>query len=172
MWGMLPTFFYRCTLPRRDVNKALQDVVTTEVEALGLELVELVQRGTKSRPVLDVRVDRRDGESVTVEDCARASRAIEAQLDGGALINERYLLEVSSPGVERPLRHAADWRKFVGKRAAVLAPAIGGRVEVTILGVEGNEGEEVVVVADSRGAEQRLPLGEIKEARLVFNWTR
>ena len=69
--------------------------------------------------MLDVRIDRHDGGKVTVEDCAKASRVIEARLDGGDLVAERYVLEVSSPGVERPLRNAAEWRRYVGRRATV-----------------------------------------------------
>jgi ribosome maturation factor RimP len=117
-------------------------------------------------------MDRRDGEKVTVDDCARVSRALEARLDAGGVVPEHYVLEVSSPGVERPLKRPADWRRFAGRRASVLAPALGGRVEVEIAGVEGEEGREVAVVRTPRGEEQRVPLAEVKEARLVFTWNR
>lgn len=145
----------------------------TELEQFGYELFELRQGGTKSRPVLDVRIDRRDGEKVTVEDCARASRAIEARLDSGEVIGERYVLEVSSPGVERPLRNAAEWRRYVGRRATVKSEAVaGGRAEVEIVGVEGEPGGEVAVVRDAKGVEQRIPLRDVREARLAFHWQR
>jgi hypothetical protein len=90
--------------------------------------------------VLEVRIDRRDGAKVTVDDCARASRAIEARLDGGGRVAERYVLEVSSPGMERPLRRAADWRRFVGRWASVNSPALGGRSKSKIVAVEGEDG--------------------------------
>ena len=96
--------------------------------------------GTRIRPVLEVRIDRRDGEKVTVDDCARASRALEARLDDGALVAERYVLQVSSPG-ERPLRTPAEWRRFVGRWANVLAPDAGGRFEAEIVDVEEEAGE-------------------------------
>jgi ribosome maturation factor RimP len=151
----------------------LEDVVRTELEQAGYELFELRQGGSKSRPVLDVRIDRRDGEKVTVEDCARASRAIEARLDTGDVIGERYVLEVSSPGVERPLRNAAEWRRYVGRRATVKSEAVaGGRAEVEIVGVEGEQGGEVAVVRDAKGVEQRIPLTDVREARLAFHWQR
>lgn len=152
------------------MNAALESVVSTELDALDLELVELVQRGTRSRPVLDLRIDRRDGAKVTVDDCARASRAIEARLDGGSLVAERYVLEVSSPGVERALRTPSHWRRFVGRRANVTNSALGGRAEVEIVGVEGDMTEEVVVVRDANGVGHRLPLAEIRDARLAFHW--
>ena len=149
----------------------LEDVIAAEVDALGYELVELRRAGSKRTPVFDVRVDRRDGAAVTVEDCARASRAIEARLDAEpAIAGDRYVLEVSSPGVERPLKTAEHWRRFVGKDANVSADAVGGRANVLIVGVEGEPGSEAVIVRDARGTEHRVPLAEVREARLVFHW--
>jgi ribosome maturation factor RimP len=152
------------------VNEALEKVVASEVDKLGYDLVELRLGGSRARPTIDVRIDRRDGEAVTVDDCATTSRAIEARLDLGHEAGERYRLEVSSPGVERPLRNAADWRRFAGSRASVLSPALNGREEVEIVGVDGSEGAEVAVVRDSRGNEQRIALSDVKEARLAFHW--
>lgn len=152
------------------MNETLETVVNTELDSLDLELVELQQRGTRSRPVLDVRIDRRDGEKITVDDCARASRALEARLDGGALVAERYVLEVSSPGVERAIRTVSQWRRFLGRKANVSSAALGGRAEVEIVAIEGDMSEEVAVLRDAKGAEHRLPLGEITDARLAFHW--
>ena len=159
------------------MSDALQGIVKTELTPLGLELFELRAGGTKSRHVLDVRIDRTDGEKVTVDDCARASRAIEARLDAVAYAGTRYVLEVSSPGVERPLRNAGDWRRFVGRDAVVTSdnvedgPAAASR-EVKIAGVEGDSGAEMIVVEDAGGETLRIPLAAVKKARLAFNWKR
>ncbi|MBC7894096.1 MAG: ribosome maturation factor RimP [Cytophagaceae bacterium] len=152
------------------MKATLEDLVHQELEALGFDLIELRRGGTLRRPVLDVRIDRRDGAKVTVDDCALVSRALEPRLEGSGLVGVAYILEVSSPGVERPLRHAADWRRFTGRRAKILAPAIGGRVEVDVVAVEGDAGAEIAVVRDLKGTEHRLPLADIREARLVFVW--
>ena len=154
------------------MNEALQDVVVAELDALGFDLVELRRGGTRTRPVLDVRIDRRDGEKVTVDDCARASRAIEARLDAGALFAGRYVLEVSSPGVERPLRTAADWQRFTGRRARLTSAAVGGMIEGEIVGLEDDAGRAVAVVLDDKGVTHRAPLDGIREARLVFHWKK
>jgi ribosome maturation factor RimP len=159
------------------MNVALEEVVLNELRPLGLELFELRSLGTKNRPVLDVRIDRTDGEKVTVEDCARASRAIEARLDEASYAGTRYVLEVSSPGVERPLRNAADWRRFVGRDAVVTHDAVNGGPdagsrEVRITAVEGGDGEEVIVAEDGGGRSLRIPLAVVKKARLAFNWKR
>lgn len=149
------------------MKQTLQDVVVAELDAVGFDLVEMRKGGTRTRPVLDVRIDRRDGEKVTIEDCVKASRAIEAKLDADAeLIPGRYVLEVSSPGIERPLYTMKDWARFVGRRAKVLAPALGGRVEVEIVGVT----EDAAIVRDAKGVEHHLPLADVKEARLAVKW--
>jgi ribosome maturation factor RimP len=152
------------------VNDALEGLVTATLGDMQLDLVEVRRGGSRSRPTIDVRMERRDGLAVTVDDCARASRALEARLDADGNLGERYVLEVSSPGVERPLLKPADWRRFVGQKVKVLSDALGGRQEVEIVALEGDPGAEVVVVRDGRGAERRVPLAQVREARLAFHW--
>jgi ribosome maturation factor RimP len=152
------------------VNDALEGIVAATLDEMQLDLVEVRRGGSRSRPTIDVRVERRDGQPVTVDDCARASRAIEARLDAEGSLGERYVLEVSSPGVERALLKPADWRRFAGRKAKVLSDALGGREEVEILALEGDAGAEVVLVRDGRGAERRVPLAQVREARLAFHW--
>jgi ribosome maturation factor RimP len=152
------------------MNDQLEHVVMHELGEIGYELVELRRGGTRTRPVLEVRIDRRDGETVTVDDCARASRALEARLDSGDLVAERYDLQVSSPG-ERPLRTPAEWRRFVGRWANVLAPDFGGRVEGEILSLDGEDDGTVVVLRPARGEAMRIPLAAVKEARLAFRFS-
>jgi ribosome maturation factor RimP len=167
MWGRFPTFFCSRRLPRHDVKDALEGVVAQELDATGFDLVEFRRGGTKSRPLIEVRIDRRDGAAVTVDDCAKASRALEARLEGNELVSPQYVLQVSSPG-ERPLRTASDWRRFVGQWANVLTPEHGGRIEGKILAVEGEVGAEVAVLEPKAGIERRIPLADVKEARLAF----
>ncbi len=152
------------------MNQALQDVVFAELDSLGFDLVELRRSGTRTRPVLDVRIDRRDGEKVTVDDCARASRAIEARLDAGDVFGGKYVLEVSSPGVERPLNTAADWKRFVGRRVRLTGAAVGGVLEGEIAGFDDDAGRAIAIVRDDKGVTHRAPLDGIREARLVFHW--
>jgi len=159
------------------MNGALEDLVASEIKPLSLELFELKLGGSKGRPVLDVRVEREDGEKVTVDDCAAASRAIEAKLDAEDFGGRRYVLEVSSPGIERPLRNARDWRRFVGSTVVVTSnvpgdPAGRRTDEVEIAGVEDDAGHEVVIVRNERGDERRFPLAAVEKARLAFHWKR
>jgi len=149
------------------VSDALERLVNEELEALGFTLVELRRGGSRARPLVEVRIERANGEPVTVDDCATASRAIEARLDAGDVLAERYVLQVSSPG-DRPLRTAEEWRRFVGRYANVLAPEHGGRFEAEVVGIEGEEGAEVLLLRLGKGEPRRVPLADVKEARLAF----
>jgi ribosome maturation factor RimP len=148
------------------VKQELERVVTKGLDSVGFDLVELRQGGTKSRMLIEVRIDRRDGSEVTVADCATASRAVEALLDGGQVVPVNYELQVSSPG-ERPLRSPGDWRRFVGRWASILSPDFGGRFEAQIKEV--GEDDVVVVLDDKKKSERRIPLAAVKEARLAFH---
>ena len=151
------------------MSDELEHVVVKGLDEIGFDLVELRKGVSRSRPVLEVRIDRRDGEKVTVDDCARASRALEARLDSSALVAERYVLQVSSPG-ERPLRTPDEWRRFTGRWANVLAPEFGGRFEAVIGEVDELGGETVVTLRPERGEAKRVPLAAVKEARLAFRF--
>ena len=169
MWGETPHFFVLAVcgwrLTRR-VNDELERVVTEELDGVGFDLVELRMGGTRSRPMVEVRIDRRDGAGVTVDDCARASRALEARLDGSGLLGEHYVLQVSSPG-ERRVRNPAEWRRFAGRWANVV-DLQGARIEAKIVGLEGVVGDEVAVLEAPDGRLHRVPLTSVKEARLAF----
>ncbi len=151
----------------RNVNEELERIVSQELASSGFDLVELRRGGTKSRPLIEVRIDRRDGGKVTIDDCARASRAIEARLDASGSVADRYVLQVSSPG-ERPLRTAAEWRRFAGRWANVLSPVHGGRFEARIIAVDEAGGTEVVELELDSGERRHVSLAEVREARLSF----
>lgn len=147
------------------------------VEALGFEVVELEQAGSKNRPILRLRIDRLDPsqeEGVTIDDCARVSRALEASLDERPSLSERYVLEVSSPGVERPLVRPRDFSRFAGEEIAVIAkrPIHGKskRVEGTLNGLETQNGSEIIRLTTAGGEEISVPREDTKRVHLVYRW--
>ena len=141
------------------------------MEQLGYELVDVDWAGSSRRPLIRIRIDRAGG--VTVDDCARVSLALEPWLDELRTMPERYVLEVSSPGVDRPLLKPRDFERFAGKRVAVKgsAPLAGRatRLEGELLGLAGAEqGEERVRLRLPNGDEVEIPRGDITGAHLVF----
>jgi ribosome maturation factor RimP len=146
---------------------ALLASIRDHITGLGFELVDLRRTGTEQRPILQVRVDRPDsrpGQGVTADDCAAISRSLECFLESRAMVGPRYVLEVSSPGFERPLRWPEHWRRFIGRQARVRAQSLSGRRRVEILGVPD---DEHVVLRQEDGSEITLAFDEIRDATLV-----
>jgi ribosome maturation factor RimP len=168
-------------LARRSAVRVPQVEMELEdrIQKLGFELVEVVWAGTAGRPILRVRIDvpeeRAAGGGVTVGDCAKVSRALEAWLDGLPAMTERYVLEVSSPGLERPLTRPGDWTRFAGQKVAVngSGPLAGRakRLEGELLGLARDSSQrEVVRLRLVGGEEVEIPREEILRAHVVFNW--
>lgn len=158
------------------------DALTAEMERrvaeLGFELVELERAGSRARPILRLRIDRPDsrpGEpAVSLDDCVRVSRALEPFLDAREDLSDRYVLEVSSPGVERPLVRRRDWERFAGSEVRLKGKQpLAGRarsLEGVLLGLGGGEGEERVRLRLPDGEEVEVPLAEVSGANLVYRW--
>jgi ribosome maturation factor RimP len=146
---------------------ALLAPIRDHVAELGFELVDLRRTGTLQRPILQVRVDRPDsrpGQGITADDCAMISRSLERFLESRAMVGPRYVLEVSSPGWERPLRWPEHWRRFIGREARVRADSLPGRRRYRIMAVPD---DEHVVLRGEGGADVTLALAGIREATLV-----
>ncbi|MEO5588951.1 MAG: hypothetical protein ABIS03_05140, partial [Gemmatimonadaceae bacterium] len=95
----------------------------------------------------------------------------------GDAVSARYVLEVSSPGVERPVRNAREWAKYIGRLAVVSSAGTEGSAglnaqEVSIASLEGEAGDEILVLEDASGVAHRIPLAAVTKARLAFNWKR
>lgn len=159
--------------------RGIGEGIGPRVKALGFEVVEVEWGGTPRRPVLRVRVDLPDsvpGSGVTVNDCASVSRALEAWLDGEPAFPERYVLEVSSPGVERPLLRKRDFERFAGRDVALRGAGeadgggFSGRLTGVLEGIE-DDGDGYRVVIRTDGAPRvAVPRAEIARANLVFDW--
>jgi ribosome maturation factor RimP len=146
---------------------ALLVPIRDHVTGLGFELVDVRRTGTLQRPILQVRVDRPDsrpGQGITADDCAAISRSLERFLESRAMVGPRYVLEVSSPGFDRPLRWPEHWRRFIGRQARVRAESLPGRSRVEILAVPD---EQHVVLRREDGSEVTLAFEAIREATLV-----
>ncbi len=144
-------------------------VILAEVEALfaasEYEVVDVVCAGSQRGLVVRVFVDKPDG--VSIEDCARVSRAVGDHIDAKELLPGRYILEVSSPGVDRPLRRPGDYERFAGETAEVSTyEKIDGRHRHRGVLVGFDAGTEEVRMRSEEG-EIAIPLGAVKKAHLV-----
>jgi ribosome maturation factor RimP len=142
---------------------AIQDCVDPVVRSMGYDLVGVEYGGNPGNARLRVYIDAADG--ITLDDCAAVSEQLSAALDVDDPIPGAYVLEVSSPGVNRPLFAPADFERFRGSRVFVrLERALDGRKRFkgTLVGLEG---DTAVVEVDGRN--WHLPLDAMEEAHVV-----
>lgn len=141
----------------------LSDLVEPVVTGLGYELVGLQLARSRGSALLRVYIDHPDG--ISLEDCARVSRQISGVLDVEDPLPEQYTLEVSSPGLDRPLFKAADYQRFAGERIHLrISGIIAGRRRLHGL-LRGLDGEEVLVEEED-GTLYRVPLARVEKAHL------
>jgi ribosome maturation factor RimP len=152
------------------IVEQVRAVATRVAQSYGLDIFDVQFRREGQGVVLRVQIDRPGPaataeESVSVEDCSQVSRDLSAILDVEDFIPVEYILEVSSPGLDRPLRGRTDFERFAGRRAkVVMAEAVDGQTffRGRLAGVAG---EHALIDAED-GRQHRLPLGLVTRANL------
>ena len=143
----------------------IQNLIEPTTGDLGFDIVRVQITGQKKLS-MQVMVERKDGQGMTVDDCATVSRAISAVLDVEDPITDAYTLEVSSPGIDRPLVRIGDFERFKGLEAKVeVHRPLDGRRRFKGL-LMGVEGETVRILVNGR--EMDLPYPDIHRAKLLL----
>ena len=150
------------------IGQRVEQIAVSVTRPAGIEFVHCEIAGSKRNPTVRLIIDKPGG--VTLEDCAQVSRDVEAILDRDDFIPTSYVLEVSSPGIERELYTLADFERFAGKdvRVKVNRP-IGGQRNFsgTILGVKENE----IDIEDRTNGQVRIPYESVVKANLIVDVT-
>ena len=158
-------------MPREaDVVEQIRTVAARIADSYGLDIFDVQFRREAGGMVLRIQLDRPGPaataeESVSVEDCARVSRDLSALLDVEDIVPTAYTLEVSSPGLDRPLRRLDDYERFAGRRAKmVMREAVDGQrhFKGRLAGVDGN----TALIDGDDGKRHRVPFGVITRAHL------
>jgi ribosome maturation factor RimP len=147
-------------------RERVEKIAKAAAEDGGVELVHVEFAGTKRDQVLRVYIDKEGG--VTIDDCTQVSQRIEAVLDVEDIIPSKYVLEVSSPGIERQLYSLADFVKFIGSLTKVKTKAeING--QKTFVGpITGVEGDEITIEDRTSGA-ITFPYSQVDKANLKID---
>jgi ribosome maturation factor RimP len=156
---------------RKDA-KDLWLLAEPHVRDLGFDLIEVQYGREATGMVLRLYIDRAEGTGGTVshEDCEKVSRDVSAALDVANSIPSAYQLEVSSPGIDRPLRRERDFARFVGESARIrLNDGVEGRRNFSGT-IQAAKDGRVEIACDGRSYE--LPIDDIARANLVPNWER
>lgn len=142
------------------IDRRLAEIVGPTIEGLGFELVRIRLQGGR-HPLLQIMADRPDG-GIDVDDCAAISTAVSAVLDVEDPIEENYTLEVSSPGIDRPLTRLKDFDIWEGYEVRLeTSEQIDGRKRFKGF-LRGTEGEEVLIEIEEKG--------EMVTIGLTFDW--
>lgn len=148
------------------LQERLEGLIAPTIDSMGYELVRVLLQG-KQRLVLQVMAERKDRRAMTVDDCADISRALSAVLDVDDPIDAAYTLEVSSPGIDRPLTRPDDFTRFAGFETRIeMSRPVGDRKRFRgkVLGLDENGRVRLV---DETG-EHLLPLEDVQKAKLVL----
>ena len=146
---------------------AITKLIEPEAKALGFELVRVAMFGGRSDPTLQIMAERPDTRQLDLSDCEALSRRVSEVLDANDPIEEHYRLEVSSPGIDRPLTRLQDYTDWKGFDARMrLAAPLEGRkqFDARIVGLEG----DTVTVYAERVGEIEIPFGQIASAKLLL----
>ena len=146
----------------------LTRLIEPEAKALGLALVRVKMFGGESDPTLQVMAERPDTRQLTIDDCADLSRRISDRLDEADPIDHAYRLEVSSPGIDRPLTRLQDFADWKGHEARInlAEPTEDGRKQLTgdLIGVDGDQ----VTIDVRKYRPVSVPYGQIADAKLLM----
>lgn len=155
----------------------LIEIVEPEAQALGFDLVRVIVFGKSEvgdeEVTLQIMAERPETGQLVIEDCAELSRRVSDALDaleeaGEVLIEEAYRLEVSSPGIDRPLTRAKDFSNWAGHEARVSLknPVDGNRksLQGDLIGIE----DDVVTIEDKKSGRVAFPRADIHSAKLVL----
>ncbi|MBX6321525.1 MAG: ribosome maturation factor RimP [Rhodospirillaceae bacterium] len=150
---------------QKDMAAEIEAMIAPSLDAMGYSLVRVLVAGGR-RPTLQIMAERGDERPMTTDDCAEISRAVSALLDVEDPFPGPYTLEVSSPGLDRPLTRAADYVRFAGSAAKLETrlPIDGRkRFKGRLLGLDGD-----TVRLSTEEGEAAIPLGEIVRAKLMI----
>lgn len=139
----------------------IEALLTPIAEREGFELVAVETAGATKRPVVRVYLDREGG--IDIDAIVAANRWVSEALDAEDPVSGPYELEVSSPGIDRPLRKIADFERFAGGKAVVKTTPLEGRSTFTGT-ISGTDGD--VVLLDADGQTFRIPVAAISKAHL------
>ena len=149
------------------IDAQIRDAITAAVERRGAHCIDLVVRGDRAKQVIEVYIDAEVG--ITTDLCADVSREVSAAIDAGNLLPGPYRLDVSSPGIDRPLRFPWQYRKHQGRRVHVRFREADQ--ERTIDGTLASAGEDAITVQTKNGAEPVVVrFDAIVEARIPAPW--
>ncbi|MFN7952750.1 MAG: ribosome maturation factor RimP [bacterium] len=155
---------------RREIAENVRALVEPTVRAVGCEVLDVEMLGSESRPTIRITLDHEQG--VSIEHCAEVSRRVSPLLDVEDLISGSYQLEVSSPGLDRPLKRLMDFDRFQDKRAKIETrnPVVPGRNQRRFVGKLRGSRDQNIELEEEGGQLISIPFTAIERAHLIYEF--
>mgnify|MGYP005800273161 CR=1 FL=1 len=163
--GQKPRFFVK---EKRMQNKHyLQDMLEPVIDGMGFDVVRILTIGQKN-PTLQIMIERKDRRDIVVDDCAAVSRAVSEVLDAKDPIKDQYTLEVSSPGLDRPLTRPEHFSRFAGYEAKIeTSEEVEKRKRFKGKIISMDE-QKNIIHFDMDGTEYAIPYDAVSKAKLII----
>ena len=150
-----------------DIEKKIEQAIAPALNQMGYEIVRVMLMGNEVKTV-QIMVERQDRVSMTTEDCSKVSRTTSTLLDLLNLFSGKWILEISSPGIDRPLLKLSDYERFIGYEAKIETATVHEgqrRFKGTIVSVDQNGS----IVLATEGLQITLSFSDIIKAKLILN---
>lgn len=152
-------------------SEKLKDIAERILASLGMELVDIEYKREGRQMILRFFIDKRGG--ISLDDCADVSRELSAILDVEDIVPGKYILEVSSPGLNRPLKRESDYLRYLGKLIKIKTfeplPDEAGNKRKTFLGELTGFADGVVKMHLREGQDAQIPIDKVAKANLEFD---
>ena len=151
------------------IEAAVKALAGPVVDDLGYELVDVEYSRQDGELCLSVYIDKNDGTDVSLDDCEKVSKKLDPMIDGLTILTDSYNFEVSSPGLDRPLRTDRDFEKYRGQLVDVklFVAFEGGKLHTGSLQglIDG-----FIVIVDSKGVERRFPKEKVAQVKRTIEF--
>jgi len=143
----------------------IKNLIKPALDKQQVELVDLIYRWESGRNVLRLLVDKTGG--ISLDDCARVNKVLSCIFDKSDIINKSFILEVSSPGLDRPLSTKRDFERNLGKKIKLIVKNNKGATDTTIGDLKAIAGDRLIL--NVKGIESQILLADIMKAKLEIN---
>lgn len=147
----------------------IKELIKRHLNNYEFQMVELQFRKEKGKNILRMLIDRKNG-GITIAECAKVNEEIGLLLDESDLLMESYLLEVSSPGIDRPLLTKEDFNRKKGETIRIETEEPLYEEKREFIGVIVDVGEEAVIIKVEDGEDKKIPFKAIKKAKVKLEW--
>jgi len=144
------------------IQEKIEKLITPTLTSLGLSCVRILLLDSKRAKTLQIMIERIDGKNIGSDDCQKASQEISVLLDVENVFSEKYFLEISSPGISRPLVKLDDYEKFVGKNVAI-------KTNIPIIGVARSYKGKIVCVIGNVITIEQSTINGLEKVEIDFN---